>query len=361
MEGKLAYWPAFESKSTTHCRPCNMQAPGTNIVTAIARSEAPMAPTMLRSSWVRMQKRTEPSIGYRSRLLLTLSAIGRTMKPMSDALTPGAETEVTANWNHTGFTMCDACREHARHAHASIDQSQPTATATDAKVTHHHRRRHSSSSERDAGLGSLDHAQRVTAAASRASQPEQHPAAIRLQGLGLMPQLYTDPEAREGHHEPSTAAARDSLKPSFRDSIYSSGRGATPIESPLQSAYASVTVAASQTALYQQSASAASAVTSEAVAIAQAFQARLAALASVTASLLAKRESMHRQADRVNASATKVASNLAAIEAETLAYSNSVLQRLRAAAGIKQVCLTSKAARHFSSCCRLPCARIWTC
>jgi len=70
---------------------------------------------------------------------------------------------------------------------------------------------------------------------------------------------------------------------------------------------------------------------SNAIALAQAFQTRMAALSSVAASLLSKRETMVHQLARVQSRMGEVAASREAIESETLADMEAVLHRLRAA------------------------------
>jgi hypothetical protein len=70
---------------------------------------------------------------------------------------------------------------------------------------------------------------------------------------------------------------------------------------------------------------------SNAIALAQAFQTRMAALSSVAASLLSKREAMVHQLARVQSRMGEVAAAREAIESETLADMEAVLHRLRAA------------------------------
>jgi hypothetical protein len=70
---------------------------------------------------------------------------------------------------------------------------------------------------------------------------------------------------------------------------------------------------------------------SNAIALAQAYQTRMAALSSVAASLLSKREAMVHQLARVQSRMGEVAAAREAIESETLADMEAVLHRLRAA------------------------------
>lgn len=70
---------------------------------------------------------------------------------------------------------------------------------------------------------------------------------------------------------------------------------------------------------------------SNAIALAQAFQTRMAALSSVAASLLSKREAMVHQLARVQSRMGEVAAAREAIESETLADMEAILHRLRAA------------------------------
>lgn len=70
---------------------------------------------------------------------------------------------------------------------------------------------------------------------------------------------------------------------------------------------------------------------SNAIALAQAFQTRMAALSSVAASLLSKRETMVHQLARVQSRMGEVAGSREAIESETLADMEAILHRLRAA------------------------------
>jgi hypothetical protein len=78
---------------------------------------------------------------------------------------------------------------------------------------------------------------------------------------------------------------------------------------------------------------------SSALALAQAYQTRLAALSTVAASLLSKREHIAVALARVQGRAAEVASMREAIEAETLADSEAILHRLRAEEGAKQAIL----------------------
>jgi hypothetical protein len=73
-----------------------------------------------------------------------------------------------------------------------------------------------------------------------------------------------------------------------------------------------------------------------AIALAQAYQTRLAALSTVAASLLSKRESIAVQLARVQGRAAEVASVREAVEAETLADTEAILHRLRAVESTKQ-------------------------
>lgn len=80
-----------------------------------------------------------------------------------------------------------------------------------------------------------------------------------------------------------------------------------------------------------------------AVALAQAYQTRLAALSTVAASLLSKRESIALQLARVQGRQAEVAAAREAIEAETLADTEAILHRLRAVEASKQAVLTRDA------------------
>ena len=74
---------------------------------------------------------------------------------------------------------------------------------------------------------------------------------------------------------------------------------------------------------------------SNAIALAQAYQTRMAALSSVAASLLSKREAAVHQLARVQARLGEVTAAREAVEAETLADAEAVLHRLRAAEAAK--------------------------
>lgn len=76
-------------------------------------------------------------------------------------------------------------------------------------------------------------------------------------------------------------------------------------------------------------------------ALAQAYQTRIAALSSVAASLLGKREVLAHQASLVEARAGEIAACRSAIERETLADTEAVLHRLRAAESSKLAVLQS--------------------
>lgn len=80
---------------------------------------------------------------------------------------------------------------------------------------------------------------------------------------------------------------------------------------------------------------------SSAAALSQAFQTRMAALSSIAASLLGKREVLAHQAALVEARASEVAACRAAIEKETLADTEGVLHRLRAAEAGKMSSLST--------------------
>ena len=80
-----------------------------------------------------------------------------------------------------------------------------------------------------------------------------------------------------------------------------------------------------------------------AVALAQAYQTRLAALSSVAASLLSKREAAVHQLARVQARLSEVASAREAIESETLADAEAVLHRLRSVEAQKYAVLQKDA------------------
>lgn len=75
------------------------------------------------------------------------------------------------------------------------------------------------------------------------------------------------------------------------------------------------------------------------VALAQAYQTRMAALSSVAASLLSKRESLAHTLARVQSRSEEVAAAREAIEAETLTDAEAILHRLRAAESAKQAVL----------------------
>ncbi len=76
-----------------------------------------------------------------------------------------------------------------------------------------------------------------------------------------------------------------------------------------------------------------------AVALAQAYQTRMAALSSVAASLLGKRESIVHQLAKVQTRMGEVTSAREAIEAETFADAEAILHRLRAAEASKMAVL----------------------
>jgi hypothetical protein len=78
---------------------------------------------------------------------------------------------------------------------------------------------------------------------------------------------------------------------------------------------------------------------SNAIALAQAFQTRVAALSGVAANLLGKREALAHQLSRVTARLGEVAAARAGIEAHTLADAEAVLHRLRAAEAGKAAAL----------------------
>ena len=146
--------------------------------------------------------------------------------------------------------------------------------------------------------------------------------------------------AGSGIYGPNMSALRNSLGGAL--SGMAGGWGSSTLSSSPSSSLAHLPPLSSSGSLLPpppSTSSASSAHDHNAIALAQAFQTRLAALSTVAASLLSKREAIAMQLARVQSRAEDVARTREAIEAETLADTEAVLHRLRAVESSKQAIL----------------------
>jgi hypothetical protein len=146
--------------------------------------------------------------------------------------------------------------------------------------------------------------------------------------------------AGSGIYGPNMSALRNSLGGAL--SGMAGGWGSSTLSSSPSSSLSHLPPLSSSGSLLPpppSTSSASSAHDHNAIALAQAFQTRLAALSTVAASLLSKREAIAMQLARVQSRAEDVARTREAIEAETLADTEAVLHRLRAVESSKQAIL----------------------